>query len=157
MQSLLDPTSREGLKERLANLRPDTPARWGKFDAPGMLSHLIQTMRVTAGEVAMPAEPTPWIVRNPPLKQLLIYVLPFPKGLATSPVLLERPPLAPEARGDAEWEAELGELSRLLDRIGAHPPDAPWPTHAAFGPLSGRDWGVLQYRHADHHLRQFGV
>jgi len=26
-----------------------------------------------------------------------------------------------------------------------------------FGVLSGREWGVLQCKHADHHLRQFGV
>jgi hypothetical protein len=26
-----------------------------------------------------------------------------------------------------------------------------------FGPLTGREWGALAYKHADHHLRQFGV
>jgi len=26
-----------------------------------------------------------------------------------------------------------------------------------FGRLSAKQWGVLMYRHVDHHLRQFGV
>jgi len=30
-----------------------------------------------------------------------------------------------------------------------------WPEHPAFGALSRRAWGVLIYRHMDHHLRQF--
>ena len=29
--------------------------------------------------------------------------------------------------------------------------------HGFFGKMSGHDWGVTQYKHMDHHLRQFGV
>ena len=29
--------------------------------------------------------------------------------------------------------------------------------HAFFGKLSGHEWGVTQYKHLDHHLRQFGA
>ena len=29
--------------------------------------------------------------------------------------------------------------------------------HAFFGRLSGAEWGVTQYKHLDHHLRQFGA
>lgn len=32
-----------------------------------------------------------------------------------------------------------------------------WPEHPAFGKLSTKDWGVLVYRHIDHHFKQFGV
>ena len=35
--------------------------------------------------------------------------------------------------------------------------DAEWQEHPAFGRLARRAWGVLAYRHLDHHLRQFGV
>lgn len=157
MRSLLDPNARASLTRRLESLRPDTPARWGSFDAPGMLSHLIQSLRVTVGDAEMPPEPTPLLVRRGPLRYLLIHTLPFPRGLATSPVLLERPPLAPDRRGADEWAAECGRFTELLDRIGSRPADGPWPTHAAFGAMSGREWGVLQYRHADHHFRQFGI
>jgi hypothetical protein len=33
-------------------------------------------------------------------------------------------------------------------RIGEHP---------IFGTMSPQDWGVLLYKHTDHHLRQFGL
>lgn len=32
-----------------------------------------------------------------------------------------------------------------------------WPPSRVFGRISGRSWGVLQHKHLDHHLRQFGV
>lgn len=105
----------------------------------------------------MPAEPSNWLVRHAPLKPLLIYVLPFPKGLPTSPVLLERAAGEPSEFSEAEWQGELRAFADLLDRIGLKSTERVWPTHAAFGSLSGREWGVLQYRHLDHHFRQFGL
>jgi hypothetical protein len=29
--------------------------------------------------------------------------------------------------------------------------------HSFFGRMSGAEWGVMQYKHLDHHLRQFGA
>jgi hypothetical protein len=29
--------------------------------------------------------------------------------------------------------------------------------HGFFGRLSGAEWGITQYKHIDHHLRQFGA
>ena len=29
--------------------------------------------------------------------------------------------------------------------------------HSFFGKMTGAEWGVLQYKHVDHHLRQFGA
>ena len=44
-----------------------------------------------------------------------------------------------------------------LARLASKSPTEVWPEHPAFGSLTHRAWGVLKYRHADHHLRQFGV
>lgn len=157
MHSLLRPDSRDALRRRLARLEPTTPARWGRFTAPRMLAHAIQSLRMMTGELAVPTEQVPWLVRHAPLRQLLIYVLPFPKGLPTSAALLTRPAAEPASLSPAAWQAERQELGRVLDAIGARPPGTAWPAHPAFGPMSGRDWGALQYRHLDHHFRQFGL
>ena len=157
MQSLLLPQSRAGLRRRSQALRPETRGRWGRFTAPQMLAHAIQSLRVMNGEVEMPSERVPWVVRNPPLKHLLIYVLPFPKGLPTSPVLLQRRAPDPEAVTEGGWTGELDLFAQLLDAVGDRARQTEWPSHAAFGTLTGREWGVLQYRHLDHHFRQFGI
>ncbi len=157
MPSLLDATARDALRQRSLTLRPDTRAKWGRFTAPQMLSHVIQSLRVMVGEVEMPLVKTSWAIRHAPLRQLLIYVLPFPKGLPTSPVLLERSAADPSSMTADAWNAELQEFSKALDRVAPIASQRVWPSHAAFGAMSGREWGVLQYRHLDHHFRQFGL
>lgn len=43
------------------------------------------------------------------------------------------------------------------DRIGAGPREGAGPAHPLFGPMTWREWGVATYKHADHHLKQFGA
>lgn len=156
MESLLDPGVRESLRERAAKLRPDAAARWGQFSAPRMLAHVIQSLRMMTGDVPVAVPRVPWVVRHAPLKHLLIYVLPFPRGLPTSPELLARR-AASEQASEVEWADELRAFERALDRIAEVADAGAWPPHPAFGELSGREWAVLQRRHLEHHFRQFGL
>jgi hypothetical protein len=135
------------LRGRVANLRPDAPAKWGKFTAPQMVCHLADALRMASGE--LPVAPKNLPIRFTPIKQLIIYWLPFPKGAPTAPQLLARKP--------AEWAAEVQDLHRELDAIVTRGPAGPWLPHPAFGDLSPKAWGVLIYRHTDHHLKQFGA
>lgn len=155
MQSLLKAESRDALWRRASTLRPDTPARWGRFTAPQMLAHLIQSLRMTTGDLPIPPEPAPWVLSHAPLKHLLIYVLPFPKGMSTFPELLARPAAEPGDLSHTAWLDEQQAFKAALDAVGVMDPRGEWPVHGAFGPLTGREWGVLQHRHLSHHLRQF--
>ncbi len=132
---------------RLATLSPtDTPA-WGRFTAPRMLAHVTDALRMSVGELACAPKHIPF-ARNFPLKQLIIYWLPFPKSTPTAPELLAREP--------ASWAQETAASAALIERFAAGKTPSRWPAHPLFGPLSERQWGVLAYRHLDHHLRQFG-
>jgi hypothetical protein len=84
-----------------------------------------------------------------PLKHLILHVFPFPKGAPTAPLL--KPVSA------SSFEDERAALLELLERIAAGPRDGAGPAHPLFGPLTWREWGVVTYKHADHHLRQFGA
>lgn len=113
-----------------------------------MVAHLNDATRMAIGELAVAAKGGP--LRYFPLKQLILYVVPFPKGAPTAPELL--------ARCDgADLEVERIEFVRLVERAAARPATAPWPAHPAFGPLTREAWGKLGYKHTDHHLRQFGL
>ena len=148
MASLWQEAARRQLRERLAALRPDAPSRWGKMNGPQMLAHVNDALRMATGE--LPVAPRKLPVRFPPLKQLLIYVLPFPKGVPTARELLGR-------IDQAQFAQEAAAFPEMLERFASRPADAPLPDHPAFGPLTRRAWGVLAYRHVDHHFRQFGV
>lgn len=112
-----------------------------------MLCHAADALRMTFGDLPVARRPGPF--RWWPLAPLIVYVLPWPKGAPTAPELLRGAP----SSIDAERDAVVGLIGRFarMDRRG------PWPEHPAFGKLSGRAWGVLAWRHLDHHLRQFGV
>ena len=146
-KTLYDAAARAGLAARFSRLQPTAPARWGKFTAPRMVSHLIDSVRMATGELPIKARPS--ILGNRLVRYLVIYHLPWPKGAPTAPELLAR---APES-----WTADVATLQLELERAAARGPHATWAAHPAFGDISGATWGVLIHRHVDHHLAQFGV
>ena len=146
--SLWEERSRRSLAARAARLTPELRAQWGRMTCPQMLTHVNDQLRMSMGEIA--AKPKRVPVRYPPIKQLLVYSLPWPQGLPTSPELM--------TRIDASvWTAEVEAFEKLLAQFAARGPNESWPLHPAFGPLTRQGWGVLAYRHVDHHFRQFGV
>ncbi len=147
MKTLWDNGTRKELKERLGRLQYDARPRWGKMNAPLMVAHLCYSFKMAMGELEVKSKKLP--LRYSPLKEFVIYVLPFPKGAPTAPELL------PEDTGD--WAEGLADLRSRLEALAARDPKGKWPEHPAFGKLSHKQWGVLGYRHVDHHLKQFGV
>lgn len=146
--SLWEGETRRELADRLRRLDPRAQRLWGKMTCPQMLTHVNDQLRMSLGELPTAAKRLP--VRYPPLKQLVVYVVPWPKGLPTARELIAR-------IDQSAWATEVTTFDALLNRFGALPASAKWPEHPAFGRLSRRAWGVLSYRHVDHHLRQFGV
>jgi hypothetical protein len=148
MKTIWDPSRQQEIRERVARLSSNSRGAWGKLSAPAMVCHLADSLKMALGD--FPVAPKRFPIRYPPLKQFIIYVAPFPKSAPTAPELLARSPAA--------WQADVAELQALVDRFVARGRDSsPWPEHPAFGRLSKRAWGVLTYRHMDHHLRQFGA
>jgi hypothetical protein len=148
MRSLWQPGARARLRARLAALRPDAPPLWGKMNGPQMLAHVNDALRMATG--ALEVAPRRLVLRYPPFKQLMIYVLPIPRGVPTARELL--------ARIDrAQFAQEAAAFPEMLEQFADRALGARLPPHPAIGPLTRRAWGVLAYRHVDHHFRQFGV
>jgi hypothetical protein len=102
---------------------------------------------MASGDLVIPSKNLP--LRYTPIKQLIIYWVPFPKNAPTAQELIERAP--------TEWNADTRELQSRLDDYVRRGASAATAEHPAFGKMSPKLWGVLVYRHTDHHLRQFGV
>jgi hypothetical protein len=115
--------------------------------AAQMLAHLTDWMSMASGDLPVAAKPA--ILRHAPIKQLVIYWLPFPKGVPTAPELLARTP--------SQWDVERASLRERIESFETLFRKSHWPDHPVFGTMTARSWGVLGYRHMDHHLRQFGV
>ena len=146
--SIWDPSVRSSIANRARRLTADSKAGWGKFNVSGMMAHLNDSYRMALGELQIPSKNLP--LRYTPIKQLVIYVLPFPKGAPTAPQLL--------ARCDgASLVEEQQAMLKMLEKLAAVKPGDPLQEHPAFGVLTHNAYGVLMARHTDHHLKQFGV
>jgi hypothetical protein len=146
--SILRADDRASLCRRLASLSGTPSPRWGRMDAAAMLAHLRQSALMALGELPV-APKNKRLFESFPVKQLILYVVPFPRGAPTARELLVSSP--------APVEESRVELLALLERMGAGPRDGSGPVHPLLGPLSWREWGVLMHKHVDHHLRQFGA
>ncbi len=146
-RSIFDPAARHALLARLDRVAPDTQPRWGTLTAPRMVSHLLDAVRMALGDVVISRRKS--FLANPIVRYLIIHVVPFPKGAPTAPRLLAR---APES-----WAEDVAALKAVVERAAANETAGAWQPHPAFGAISTRDWGVLIYKHVEHHLTQFGA
>ena len=148
MRSILNEGDRSEISSRLQALSESSTGRWGSLDVAGMLQHLRLSASMTVGELAVPSA-NKRVFQVFPVKHLILYVLPFPKGAPTAPEL--------KAGVEASFEEERAALLQLLGRIGTGSREGAGPSHPLFGPLTWREWGVVTYKHVDHHLKQFGA
>jgi hypothetical protein len=148
MPSLFDPRARSSILDRISRLTADRKPIWGRFTAPEMICHVSSDLRQGLGELE--AGPPSGPVSRFPMNWLAIHVVRWPRGRGKSPpeFLATRP---------TTWAADVDRLRDLVERFSARGPSAQWPPSRVFGRISGHGWGVMAYKHLDHHLRQFGV
>ena len=80
MKSIWQEQARQELNDRVGALAWDRRGEWGRFTAPKMMCHLADSLKMAMGDLKVTPKNLP--IRYPPLKQLIIYVAPFPKPLA---------------------------------------------------------------------------
>ncbi len=148
MASVFDRAVRDGLKRRVGQLHPDTQRKWGLMDAAAMQVHVIAGMKMALGTLRV--EPKKSLLGNAVVRWMVIHSpIPWPKGTPTAKELINLP--------SVDFVAEQEELVHLINSASARGQTDGWPAHPMFGQMSERDWGVLIWRHLDHHLRQFGL
>lgn len=136
----------KSLLDRLDRLRPEAKPAWGTLNAPRMLCHLGDSMRVALGD--LPAAPRlNWFGRT--VGKFVVVHTRFqapPGKVQTAPEMLTAKPAA--------WQADLEACRQLAIRVGSGAASA---QHPSFGLLTPEEWGKLGWKHLDHHLRQFGL
>jgi hypothetical protein len=118
-----------------------------------VVCHLADGFRMATGEKAVP--PMPGVPLRPLVRFVVLYLpVPWPKGVATSPELLQQggggtPP--------TDFAADLADLVARVERFPSKDYALDGCVHPMFGRMSRSAWLRWAYLHLDHHLRQFGV
>jgi hypothetical protein len=152
MKTLKDPAIHVSLSRRIAEVRGNSPALWGKMSAHQMLCHLSDSFLGVMGRREISA--ATGLFQRTAMKWGALYLpMPWPKGVPT------RPEVEQGIGGTApvEFEQDRAKLLALLKEFcgGATLLDS--KPHPIFGPMSTAQWQRWGYLHTDHHLRQFGV
>lgn len=150
MTTLRSEADRASLIERVRSLTGNETPSWGKMNVNQMVSHLIQ-----AGDMPFEASAADRssLLSRTVLKTLILYVLPIPKEVETSPEMNQ----LENGRKPQDFEADKALLIEAIDRIGTLPLDHKCLGHPLFGPMNAKQWSRLASKHINHHLTQFGV
>ena len=146
MKSIWETAAQRELSDRLLTLSADRRPLWGKMSAQQMVCHLTESLKMALGE--LPVTPKNLPLRYPPLKQLVIYLAPFPKGAPTAPELVI-------TATPNEWAGDVRTLTTLMDRFAARGPAGPPAPAGNGGPARGPSGGAdrpatRRSRHAGH-------
>jgi hypothetical protein len=149
MKSLFNPADNQEIIDRINKLTPETLPDWGKMNVAEMLAHAQQPMKVALGELIIkPSVFGKFFGRF--IKNGLLNDEPFKKGLPTAKEFL--------TPHHGKFEEEKNSLIALIQKFKNGGPDGiSKDPHPFFGKMTGDEWDVFQWKHLDHHLRQFGV
>jgi hypothetical protein len=148
LDSLFDSAGATEILRRIGTLTPGSRATWGKMDVAQMAAHCQRPLEVATGELEL-KRGLIGILFGKLAKKKLASAEPFKRGLPTAPQFVVR-----DARDFARERARLVELVGAFRRLG---PTGLASEHPFFGPMTSADWDRLQWKHLDHHLRQFGA
>jgi hypothetical protein len=120
------------------------------MDPGQMCAHCASALEVAAGDVPKRQAFIGKVLAPFVRKKLVRGPEPLSKNSPTDPSFV-----VSDRRDFAKEKARLAAIVARVGGAGADAADG--RTHSFFGRLSGDEWGVLMYKHLDHHLRQFGA
>jgi Protein of unknown function (DUF1569) len=148
MKNLHDLATLNEITGRLNQLNPNTQRQWGKMDVAQMMAHCSNALEVNLGD-RVGRQGLMAKLFGKLAKKSVVSEKPFKQGLPTDPNFV-----ITDAR---EFEKEKQRLTELVSRLSNSDPEAlAQNAHPFFGKMSAQEWNTLNYKHLDHHLRQFG-
>lgn len=149
MGNLFDKTDKDEIINRIDELHPNSKPMWGKMSVSQMLAHCVHPVNVALGELK-PKRNLFGVLFGKTAKKKLMSEKPFPKNLPTDKNFL--------VKNEPDFYASQHALKDVIQKffdsdkneIAARP-------HPFFGKMTIDEWGVLGYKHLDHHLKQFDV
>lgn len=150
MRSLYEPARTQEVKDRIAQLKPDSLRLWGKMNPAQALAHCSAAMEMAVGTSRPPRMFIGRLLGGIVKGMALRDEEPMKRNAPTSKVLV--------VADNRDLPTEQERLCGLIHRFAsAGPQGCSTHPHTFFGPLTPDEWARLMYKHLDHHLRQFGV
>jgi len=148
MKTVFDNATSEALIDRINKVDANSKPEWGKMNAYQMVKHCrlwedmiigtLPTKRVFIGR----------IFGKMGLKAVTKNDKPLAHSTPTASELFIKETNGDFAGEKAKWIAHLRQHKNFSNENFVHP---------FFGPMTKEQIGIMDYKHIDHHLRQFGA
>ncbi len=150
MKDIFENTTTDEIIGRIENLPPDITARWGKMNVSQMLKHCNEVLMVAMGKKKVKRNIFGVLFGKMVLKSIVKNDKPLKKNAPTAPefTIKETPDF---------HKAKMELISTIHELQQKSAQDFENFRHPFFGRLTSQQWNILQYKHLDHHLRQFGA
>ena len=149
IDSLFDSVGLATMITRIERLPRDAARQWGKMTVAQMLAHCRQPLRVATGEMVLKRSLFGFLFGGDAKKKMLAPG-PMQKDLPTAREF--------KITDKRDFDTEKKALLDLVRRFGQGGPEGlTQKPHPFFGRLTFEEWQALQWKHLDHHLRQFGA
>jgi hypothetical protein len=150
MRNLFEATTVEEVKLRISGLGPGNERQWGTMTASQALAHCSSAMEWAVGDSFPPRMFIGSIIGRMIKGKVLGDDEPMRRNSPTAKTLI--------VKDDRDLAPEQRRLCTLVDKFAAGgPKGCTTHPHTFFGRLTPDEWAILQYKHLDHHLRQFGA
>ncbi len=153
MKSIIEKSELEKIIQRINNLQVDSKNLWGKMTAHQMLCHVSDPIRDILG-IRQTEPVTPPEMREQ-IKAMVLVEEDWAYNLPTF-----TPYLQDESGGGTipkDFEDDRKNLIEMLNQFFNTADDFTFHPHAGLGMLTKDEYGKYIWKHADHHLRAFGV
>lgn len=149
MPTLFEPKTTQEIVERINQLQPNSQHKWGKMNVAQMLYHCNEALGTATDDVHLKV-PFFFKLFAPIIKKKVMETKPYKPGLPTAKEFI--------IIDEKDFEKEkIAVLNRINKFIANGETAVNGKRHPAFGKLTAYEWGFSQWKHFDHHLRQFGV
>lgn len=149
MKSLFDSETHLEIVQRIDKLNDAAKRQWGKMEVGQMLRHCQFPLKVALGRHKI-KKPNPFMkLLYKGFKKSMYNDKPWKHNLPTAPGF--------KVADQRNFKEEKEKLVGLIDDFHSEKDQKTRNPHPAFGRLTYEQWGQMQYKHLDHHLRQFGV
>ncbi|MBT8186732.1 MAG: DUF1569 domain-containing protein [Croceitalea sp.] len=149
MKSLFDTIAHQELLDRINKLNKNSKANWGKMTVGQVMRHCQFPLNLALGKESIP-EP------NPIMKFMFKG---FKKSMYNDKPWKHNLPTVKQFKvvEDHDFDEAKQALIELVNKFHEEKTRTTWEPHPSFGSFTPEQWGQMQYKHLDHHLRQFGV
>ncbi|MGU3375170.1 DUF1569 domain-containing protein [Chryseobacterium sp. M5A1_1a] len=148
---LNNPIYFEEIIERISNLSENTPGKWGKMDAGQMLKHCDLVLQVALQKIELPKVNIFYEAIGIVTKmEMYVFNNGIPRNMPTFQKLI--------INFECDFDESKTNLLKTLEEFRTVCENKKLPnSHSLFGNMTEKDWNFLEYKHLNHHLKQFNV